>query len=284
MTVSAGAFRRPCPLLPHDRHRLRQQPARISARPTRRSRPTSSPATSGWPGSTSGSSWATTSTRRTCSARRASWTSIRSPTATGWSRSSATVWARLDISFDDFIRTTEPRHRARRRRRCVAALARGRRHLRRRLRGLVLRLLRGVQAGKGPRRRAVSDPPDASRSGSRSATTSSACRRTAIGCSQHYATHPEFVEPESRRNEMLRLLEGGLEDISVSRAGQSWGIPLPFDPSSVVYVWYDALINYAAAVGYGTRSGDCSTRGGRRTCTSSARTSRGSTASSGRRC
>ena len=51
---------------------------------------------------------------------------------------------------------------------------------------------------------------------------------------------------------MLRLLESGLEDISVSRAGQAWGIPLPFDPASVVYVWYDALINYAAAVGYGT--------------------------------
>jgi methionyl-tRNA synthetase len=67
----------------------------------------------------------------------------------------------------------------------------------------------------------------------------------------HYAAHPAFVEPESRRNEMLRLLDAGLEDISVSRAGQSWGIPLPFDPTSVVYVWYDALINYAAAVGYG---------------------------------
>ncbi|TAK11633.1 MAG: methionine--tRNA ligase subunit beta, partial [Acidobacteria bacterium] len=62
--------------------------------------------------------------------------------------------------------------------------------------------------------------------------------------------------PESRRNEMLRLLEGGLEDISVSRAGQAWGIPLPFDPKSVVYVWYDALINYAAAVGYGTNDAD----------------------------
>jgi methionyl-tRNA synthetase len=68
----------------------------------------------------------------------------------------------------------------------------------------------------------------------------------------HYTRHPGFVAPETRRNEMLRLLEGGLEDISVSRAGQAWGIPLPFDPSSVVYVWYDALINYAAAVGYGS--------------------------------
>ena len=67
----------------------------------------------------------------------------------------------------------------------------------------------------------------------------------------HYRRHPGFIEPEVRRNEILRLVESGLEDISMSRAGQSWGIPVPFDPSSVVYVWFDALINYAAAVGYG---------------------------------
>ena len=67
----------------------------------------------------------------------------------------------------------------------------------------------------------------------------------------HYRRNPSFIEPEIRRNEILRLVESGLEDISMSRAGQSWGIPVPFDPSSVVYVWFDALINYAAAVGYG---------------------------------
>ncbi len=67
----------------------------------------------------------------------------------------------------------------------------------------------------------------------------------------HYRQHPSFIEPEIRRNEILRLVESGLEDISMSRAGQSWGIPVPFDPASVVYVWFDALINYAAAVGYG---------------------------------
>ena len=67
----------------------------------------------------------------------------------------------------------------------------------------------------------------------------------------HYAAHPSFIEPETRRNEILRLVEGGLDDISMSRAGQSWGVPLPFDAKSVVYVWFDALINYAAAVGYG---------------------------------
>ncbi len=67
----------------------------------------------------------------------------------------------------------------------------------------------------------------------------------------HYAANPSFIEPEVRRNEILRFVEGGLDDLSMSRAGQSWGIPLPFDPKSVVYVWFDALINYAAAVGYG---------------------------------
>ena len=67
----------------------------------------------------------------------------------------------------------------------------------------------------------------------------------------HFEAHPEFLQPDVRRNEILRLLEGGLEDISISRAGQLWGIPLPFDPASVVYVWFDALINYASAVGYG---------------------------------
>jgi methionyl-tRNA synthetase len=68
---------------------------------------------------------------------------------------------------------------------------------------------------------------------------------------EHYKNNPSFIEPEIRRNEILRLVESGLEDISMSRAGQSWGIPVPFDPTSVVYVWFDALINYAAAVGYG---------------------------------
>jgi methionyl-tRNA synthetase len=68
---------------------------------------------------------------------------------------------------------------------------------------------------------------------------------------RHYAERPSFIEPEWRRNEILRFVEGGLEDLSMSRAGQAWGIPLPFDPNSVVYVWFDALINYAAAVGLG---------------------------------
>ena len=67
----------------------------------------------------------------------------------------------------------------------------------------------------------------------------------------HYAAASKFLQPDIRRNEILRFLEAGPEDISISRTGQAWGIPLPFDSSSVVYVWVDALINYISAVGYG---------------------------------
>lgn len=67
----------------------------------------------------------------------------------------------------------------------------------------------------------------------------------------HINKHPEFIMPEIRRNEILSLLKEGLEDISVSRASFPWGIPLPNDTSHVVYVWFDALINYITAVGYG---------------------------------
>ncbi|MFH1874407.1 MAG: methionine--tRNA ligase [Pseudomonadota bacterium] len=68
---------------------------------------------------------------------------------------------------------------------------------------------------------------------------------------KHIQDNPEFIQPEVRRNEVLSLLNQGLDDISVSRASFPWGIPLPNDPSHVVYVWFDALINYITAIGYG---------------------------------
>ncbi|MEO1089154.1 MAG: methionine--tRNA ligase [Pseudomonadota bacterium] len=67
---------------------------------------------------------------------------------------------------------------------------------------------------------------------------------------RHYADNPNFVRPESRRNEVVRFVEGGLQDLSVSRTSFSWGIPVPGDPSHVIYVWLDALTNYLSAVGY----------------------------------
>jgi len=66
-----------------------------------------------------------------------------------------------------------------------------------------------------------------------------------------YAEHPDFVRPESKRNEALGFIRGGLDDFSISRTSISWGVPLPWDPAHVTYVWYDALINYVTAVGYG---------------------------------
>src|SRR5207237_755902 len=58
------------------------------------------------------------------------------------------------------------------------------------------------------------------------------------------------VEPEIRRNEVVRLLEAGLQDISISRQRQPWGIPFPDDAQQTVYVWFDALINYLSATGF----------------------------------
>jgi methionyl-tRNA synthetase len=66
-----------------------------------------------------------------------------------------------------------------------------------------------------------------------------------------YRNFPGAVTPESKRNEAIGLIRGGLRDISISRTSISWGVPVPWDPAHVFYVWYDALINYATAIGYG---------------------------------
>ena len=67
-----------------------------------------------------------------------------------------------------------------------------------------------------------------------------------------YDAHPEAVAPDGKRNEALGLIRGGLKDISITRTSLDWGVPVPWDPGHVFYVWYDALINYATAIGYGT--------------------------------
>ena len=68
----------------------------------------------------------------------------------------------------------------------------------------------------------------------------------------HYAAHPDAVQPESRMNEVLGFIRGGLQDFSMSRTSINWGVPLPWDPEHVAYVWADALFNYCTAVGYAT--------------------------------
>jgi methionyl-tRNA synthetase len=160
------------------------------------------------------------------------------------------VWKRLNLSFDDFIRTTEPRHR-----RSVQQLVRR------------ITAAGDIYAGHYEGWYCVSceafkqekdlidglcpihrTKPDWIREKNYFFRLS----KYRDPLLQHFAEHPEFLVPEIRRNEILRLLEAGLDDISVSRAGQAWGIPMPDDPASVIYVWVDALINYISAVGFGT--------------------------------
>ena len=160
------------------------------------------------------------------------------------------VWRRLDISFDDFIRTTEPRHKV------------GVQELVRRMSAAgdiyeghyegwycvsceAFKQEKDLVEGLCPIHRTKPDWLREKNYFFRLSKYGDALLR-------HFQQHPDFTIPDVRRNEILRLLEAGLEDISVSRAGQSWGIPMPDDPSSVIYVWVDALINYITAVGYGT--------------------------------
>ena len=159
------------------------------------------------------------------------------------------VWRRLDISYDDFIRTTADRHRD-----GVTALVRkiadaG---------DLYEGAYEGWYCVSCEAFRQEKDlvdgncaihkrPPQWIKEKNHFFRLS----RFKAPLLEHYAAHPEFLEPEIRRNEILRFIESGPEDISMSRTGQSWGIPLPNDPNSVVYVWVDALINYLSAVGYG---------------------------------
>jgi methionyl-tRNA synthetase len=160
------------------------------------------------------------------------------------------VWSRLNISFDDFIRTTEPRHA-----RAVQAFVQrsfeagdiyeGRYEGWYCVSCEAFKQEKDLVDGLCPVHRTKPEWISERNYFFRL----SAYRDRLLA---HYAAHPEFIQPEPRRNEILRLVEAGLEDISVSRAGQAWGIPLPFDSSSVAYVWYDALINYVAAVGYGS--------------------------------
>jgi methionyl-tRNA synthetase len=159
------------------------------------------------------------------------------------------VWKQLDISFDDFIRTTEPRHKAAVQRLAQQCFDKGDIY-----EGLyegwycvsceAFKQEKDLVDGKCPLHPTLT--PEWIREKNYFFRLSK-YREPLLA---HFKANPGFLRPENRRNEMLRLLESGLDDISVSRAGQSWGIPLPFAPDNVVYVWFDALINYAAAVGY----------------------------------
>jgi methionyl-tRNA synthetase len=161
-----------------------------------------------------------------------------------------TVWERLEISNDDFIRTSEPRHEER-------------------VQGFVQRLYdRGeVYLGtyEGPYCASCEEFKQESE-----LVDGRLCPIHLIDVEwlkednyffplskyqdrllQLYDERPEFVQPDFRRNEVLAFVRAGLRDLSISRSGSDWGIPVPWDRSQVIYVWVDALLNYITAPGFG---------------------------------
>jgi methionyl-tRNA synthetase len=163
------------------------------------------------------------------------------------------VWARLDIGYDDYIRTTEPRHRE-----AVVKLLdqvhdNGRDDI-------YLDTYEGLYCVSCELYYTESDLlegglcPVHERPVELMKEENYFFRLTAYAdrLLAHYERTPSAVEPETRRNEVLSLIRGGLQDFSISRTSFDWGIPLPWDPAHVCYVWFDALTNYITAAGYGS--------------------------------
>ncbi|MDA8205527.1 MAG: methionine--tRNA ligase [Thermaerobacter sp.] len=158
------------------------------------------------------------------------------------------LWKRLAISYDDFIRTTQTRHH-----RVVQAFF----HTLQERGDIYKGVYEGwyclpcetfwtqTKVGSG-------NCPDCGRPVERVRQQSYFFRLSAYQdrMRQYILDHPEFIQPPTRRNEMLAFLDEGLEDLSISRTGLNWGIPVPGDPEHVIYVWFDALLNYLTAVGY----------------------------------
>ncbi|HKF20072.1 MAG TPA: methionine--tRNA ligase [Candidatus Angelobacter sp.] len=76
----------------------------------------------------------------------------------------------------------------------------------------------------------------------------------------HFQEHPDFIRPETRRNEVIAFVKSGLRDLSISRSTFKWGVPVPGDPKHVMYVWLDALSNYITAIGFGAEDQDTQAR------------------------
>ncbi|NEW06242.1 methionine--tRNA ligase [Paenibacillus sp. SYP-B3998] len=161
------------------------------------------------------------------------------------------LWEKLDISYDDFIRTTEDRHKN----------AVGK---------IFQRLLEQGDIYLGeyegwycvpcetffPESKLVDGKcPDCGRAVEKmkEETYFFKMSKYADRLVQYYEENPEFIQPESRKNEMLNnFIKPGLEDLAVSRTTFDWGIRVPGDPKHVIYVWIDALSNYITALGYGS--------------------------------
>ncbi len=156
------------------------------------------------------------------------------------------AWHQLGIANDDFIRTTEPRHH-----RAVAALleacrANG---------DIELRTYSGYYSVSDEEYIAADEVAEYEARGRKVIEMSEEnyfFRLSAYAdrLLDFYERHPDAIRPVQRRNEVLGFIKGGLTDFSISRTSLTWGIPIPWDPTHVTYVWFDALTNYVTAAGY----------------------------------
>jgi methionyl-tRNA synthetase len=161
------------------------------------------------------------------------------------------VWERLDIAYDDYIRTTEPRHHA-----AVAKILQAVRDNGRD--DIYLGHYEGLYCVSCEAYYVEADlldgqlcpiherPVEFFREDNYFFRLSAYQERLL----EHYTANPDAVQPETRRNEVLSLIKGGLQDFSISRTTFRWGVPLPWDETHVTYVWFDALTNYITAAGY----------------------------------
>ncbi len=159
-----------------------------------------------------------------------------------------TLWNSLDISYDDFIRTTDERH-------C------------RRVKNIFQRIFENGDIYLGEYEGWYCIPcesfwiesqleekkcPDCKRPVEKVKEKNYFFRLSKYQkrLLEYYEKHPHFIQPESRRNELLHRIKTHIEDISISRSAVEWGIQVPMDPSHTIYVWIDALLNYITALGY----------------------------------
>ncbi|MFZ9395251.1 MAG: methionine--tRNA ligase [Erythrobacter sp.] len=166
--------------------------------------------------------------------------------------------AKLDIAYDDFVRTTEPRH--------YAAST----ELWRRMEANGDLYLDRYEGWYSVRDEAFYDEAELfeGEGGARLSPQGTPVEWTVeetwffrLSKYQgpllaHYRDNPDFIRPDSRRNEVLRFVEGGLKDLSVSRTSFDWGVPVPGSPGHVMYVWVDALTTYMTGVGFPETDGD----------------------------
>lgn len=158
------------------------------------------------------------------------------------------LWATMEISYDDFIRTTEERHMTRVQQIWQRMYEKGDIY-KGSYEGLYCR---ECEAFWTESQLADGNCPDCGRPVQKASEEAYFFKLSnyADKILQLYDEHPEFLEPETRRNEMRSFIEQGLEDLCVSRCSFDWGIPVPNDPKHVMYVWVDALSNYITALGW----------------------------------